>query len=97
MPVEASSFGSEFIATKICCEYLHGLRYKLKMMVIPVSNPIFIYVDNQSVLYNTMIPDSTLKKKINSIVYHLVREGVARDEWRTAYIKTDANPSDFMI
>ena len=29
--VESSSFGSEFIAMKQCCEYLRGLRYKLRM------------------------------------------------------------------
>eukprot|EP00957_Ditylum_brightwellii_P142836 10883357-Ditylum_brightwellii.AAC.3 len=27
------------------------------------------------------IPDCTLKKKIQSIAYHFVREGSARDEW----------------
>ena len=35
--VESSSFGSEFIAMKQCCEYLRGLRYKLRMMGIPVN------------------------------------------------------------
>ena len=35
--VESSSFGSEFVAMKQCCEYIHGLRYKLRMMGIPVS------------------------------------------------------------
>jgi hypothetical protein len=29
--VETSSFGSEFVAMKQCCEYLRGLRYKLRM------------------------------------------------------------------
>ncbi len=29
---ESSSFGSEFVAMKQCCEYLRGLRYKLRMM-----------------------------------------------------------------
>ena len=43
-----------------------------------------------------MIPDSNLKKNSNSISYHFVRERVARDEWRTSYINTDANPSDLM-
>ena len=33
--VESSSFGSEFIAMKQCCEYLRGLRYKLRMLGIP--------------------------------------------------------------
>ena len=92
--VETSSFGSEFMAMKHGTEYLRGLRYKLRMMGIPVNNPVFIYGDNQSVLWNTIVPDSTLKKKSNSIAYHFVREGVARDEWRTAYVNTKDNPSD---
>ena len=29
---ETSSFASEFIAMKQCCEYIRGLRYKLRMM-----------------------------------------------------------------
>ena len=94
--VETSSFGSEFVAMKICCEYLRGLRYELRMMGIPVRNLVFTYGDNQSVLCNTTIPDSTLKKKSNSIAHYFVREEVARDEWRIVYINTDANPSDFM-
>lgn len=27
--VETSSFGSEFVAMKLCCEYIQGLQYKL--------------------------------------------------------------------
>ena len=29
--MESSSFGSEFIAMKQCCEYIRGLRYMLRM------------------------------------------------------------------
>ena len=78
--VEISSFGSEFTAMKQCCEYIKGLKYKLQMMGIPCNEPAYIEADNQSVLYNTTIPDSTLNKKSQSIAYHMVREGVARDE-----------------
>ena len=70
--VESSSFGSKFIAMKQCCEYVRGLRYKLRMMGISCEDPTFIYGDNQSVLANTTIPDSTLKKKSHSIAYHFV-------------------------
>jgi hypothetical protein len=93
---ESSSFGSEFIAMKQCCEYLRGLRYKLRMMGIPVEGPSYIYGDNQSVLANTTIPESTLKKKSQSIAYHFVREGVARDEWRTTYVNTNDNEADLL-
>lgn len=93
---ETSTFGSEFVAMKQASEYVRGLRYKLRMMGIPVEEPTYIFGDNQSVLANTSAPESTLKKKSNAIAYHFVREGCARDEWRTAYINTHENPADMM-
>lgn len=94
--VESSSFGSEFCAMKHCCEYLRGLRYKLRMMGIPCEGPAYIFGDNQSVLANTTIPESVLKKKSQSIAYHFVREGAARDEWRTSYCNTNDNEADLL-
>jgi hypothetical protein len=94
--VESSSFGSEFTAMKQCTEYLRGLRYKLRMMGIPVTGPAYVHGDNQSVLANTTVPDSILKKKSQSIAYHFVQEGVANDEWRTVYINTHNNPADLL-
>ena len=85
--IESSSFGAEFIAVKQCCEYLHGLRYKIRMMGIPYDQP--------SHIYGTM-PDSTLKKKSLSITYHLVHEGSARGEWRTAYVNMHDNEVDLL-
>ena len=94
--IETSSFGSEFIAMKQCCEFIRGLRYKLRMMGLPVNEPTFIKGDNKSVLCKTIIPSSVLSKKSNSITYHAVREEVAKREWVTGYIKTDANPSNIL-
>jgi hypothetical protein len=94
--VESSTFGSEFCAMKHCCKYLRGLRYKLRMMGITCEEPAFISDDNQPVLYNTTISDSTLKKKSQSITYHFVREGSARDEWRTSYVSTHDNEADLL-
>ena len=94
--IESSSFSSEFITMKQCCEYIRSLRYKLRMMGIPVEGPAYIHGDNQSVLCNTSRPDSTLKKKSQSIAFHFVREGVARDEWRTAYMNTHYNEADLL-
>jgi len=81
---------------KLCCEYLRGLRYKLRMMGIPIIGPVYIYGDNQSVLCNTSNPEFQLKKKSQSIAYHFIREGCSRDEWRTAYVSTHENESDLM-
>ena len=41
-------------------------------------------------------PNSCLKKKSNLIAYHFVREGVARDEWRTIYINNPKNRADLL-
>ena len=65
-------------------------------MGIRINGPALIMGDNKSVLANTSIPDSTLKKKSQSIAYHFVREGVARDEWRTGYVNTHDNPADLL-
>ena len=65
-------------------------------MGITVDNPCFIYGDNQLVLWNTTVPEYTLKKNSSSVEYNFVREGVSCDEWRTAYMNTKENPSDMM-
>ena len=81
---------------KVATEILKGLRYKLRMMGIPISGPTYLMGDNQSVLCNTAAPESTLKKKSNSITYHCVRESVACGELLTAYEPTDSNFADLM-
>ena len=55
-----------------------------------------MYGDNKSVLYNTTLPESTLKNKRNSIAYHYVIEGVATGEWISGYEPTDTNVSDLL-
>jgi hypothetical protein len=91
-----SSFGSEFVAMKICCEYIRGLRYKLRMMGINVNEATFVFGDKQSVLANKSSLHSILKKKSSSIAYHFVMEGVAKYEWRTTYLNMHLNPSDML-
>ena len=93
---KTSTFGSEFVAMKQAMEYVRGLGFKLRMMGITVNEPAFVFGDNQSVLANTTSPASTLKKRSNAIAYHFVREGCARDEWRTAYINTHENVADLL-
>jgi hypothetical protein len=94
--VEGATFGSEFMAMKTVAEVTKGMRYKLRMMGIPVDGPSYVYGDRGQYVRVTSNPESTLKKKSNSIAYHLVRESIAMDEMRTGYVKTDENFSDLM-
>jgi hypothetical protein len=66
------------------------------MMGIPVKVPTFIYGDNKSVLCNASIPESNLMKKMLSTVFHFTREGAAKDEWRSTYIKSEDNAADVL-
>jgi len=91
---ETLVFGAEFVAMKIGMELLRGLRYKLRMMRVPIFGPSLIYGDNMSIIHNTKKSKSTLKKKSNSIAFHAVRESVAMGELLTGHGGTNSNPAD---
>ena len=94
--VETSSFGSEFIAMKQCCEYVRGLRYKLRMMGIPIELTTCVLGDNKYVLCNNYKTHSCLKNKLSSTALNFVRKGTPKDEWKTEYINMHSNPADML-
>ena len=58
------------------------MRYKLLMMGIEFDGPTNVFCYNESIVKNTPRPDSTLKKKQNTIAYHQTREAqAARIVW----------------
>ena len=70
--IEPNSFGSEFIAMKLCYKYLCRLCYKLRMMGIPCEFPSYVYGNNQSVLANSTMLFLQLKKKSSSVAYYFI-------------------------
>jgi hypothetical protein len=94
--VESSTFGSEFVAMRICVEMLEGIRYKLRMFGIPLDGSANIFCDNKSVVTNSTVPTSTLKRKHNAIAYHRVREAVAADVIRIAKVHASENLADLL-
>ena len=96
--IEASSFGSELTAMKTATELVEGLRYKLRMMGIPLDGPTHVKADNMSVVHNCSRPESQLKKKSLSIAYHYVRERCAGKEpvIAVSYVKSEDNLADAM-
>ena len=54
--IESSVFGTDFIAMKTGVDALRGIRYKLRMMGVPLTGPTYIYGDNMSVIYNKSRP-----------------------------------------
>jgi hypothetical protein len=78
--IETSTFGSEFVTVKVATETIRGIRYKLRMLGIPIDGPTYFFGDNTSVITNISIPESVLKKKSNSIAYHCIGEAIAMGE-----------------
>jgi hypothetical protein len=92
--VESSVFGAEFVAMKNVIETTRGLCYKLRMMGVAIDGPAYVYGDNMSVVHNTQRPDSVLKKKINALCYHAVRESATMGESISVHITSVNNPAD---
>lgn len=94
--IETSSFGSEFAAMKTAVELSIGLRYKLMMMGVPLDGPVFIKGDNMSVISNSSVLESVLKKKSNSIAFHYTREAAAKGIIVATYEPSQTNLADML-
>ncbi len=94
--IETSVFVAEFVAMKHGIKTLRGLRYKIHTMSISLSGPTYVYGDNKSQVTNSSRPESTLKKKCNSICYHAIRESVAMGETLLTHTRTGENLADFL-
>jgi hypothetical protein len=94
--IETSSFGSKFLAMKAGIELVVGLRYKLRMMGIPLDGSTRVLADNVSAVNNTSCPESQLKKKSNSIAYHFCHEVVVSKAVFVTYKPTATNIADML-
>jgi hypothetical protein len=92
--VESSTFGSEFVALRAARDMIVALRYKLRMFGIPIRGPASVLCDNQGVVKNTSLPESTLSKRHNAFNYHAVREAVAAGIIRVGKEDGETNLAD---
>jgi hypothetical protein len=75
-------------------DLIEALRYKLRMMGVAMTGAADIFCDNQSVVYNASMPESTLSKKHNAIAYHRVRESIAMGMTCVAKVESIYNLAD---
>jgi hypothetical protein len=64
------------------------------MMGVALIGPTYVYADNMYVVHNTQRPRSVLKKKSNSICYHVVRESSSMGESIIGHVPSVDNPAD---
>ena len=91
--VETSTFGSEFVAMRHAVEMIKALKYKLLMFGIEIIDTK-VFGDNNSVIINSSVPESTLKKKHHSVNYNYVREAVAAGMALIFKVDTGSNLAD---
>jgi len=94
--VETSSFGSELVAVRIAVEIAMEYRYALRMLGVEIDGPCQMFGDNNSVILNTTLPSSQLKKKHNSVAYHAVQEAIAGNIVKFNHIRSEENYADVM-
>ena len=94
--VESSTFESEFVAMRIARDLIIALCYKLHMFGVPLDGPTDTVCDNQGVVKNTSLSQSTLGKKHNAINYHVFREAAAAGILRVGKEDTETNLADLL-
>jgi hypothetical protein len=68
----------------------------LRSLGVALDGPALMLGYNMSVVLNTTVPSRLLKKKHNAVAYHHVREAIAANIMRFAYIKSEENVSDVL-
>jgi hypothetical protein len=92
--VETSNYGSELVDSRIATELILEVRYMLRLLGVALDGPELMLGDNMSVVVNTTVPSSVLKKKHGAIVYHWVREAIAARIMKFSFIISEENVGD---
>ena len=92
--VETSTYGSELVAARLAIDLIIEMRYKLRMLGVQLEEQTMMLGDNMSVVLNTTIPSSSLKKKHLACAYHRVREAIAGKFVKFGHIKSEQNLAD---
>jgi hypothetical protein len=69
-PRVTSTYGSELVASRISTELILEIRCILWSLRAALDGPALMLEDNMSVVLNTTVLSSILKKKHNVIAYH---------------------------
>ena len=94
--VETSTYGSELVAARIAVDMMIEWRYKMRMLGLNLEEKSWLLGDNMSVIINTTLPSSALKKKHLACNYHRVREAIAGGFIIFGHIDSHDNLSDIM-
>jgi hypothetical protein len=94
--VESSTFGSEFVAARTGTEQIIDHRLTLRYFGVPITKRTYMFGDHESVVTNSSVPHSQLKKRHVALSYHRVREAIAAGIIWFFHIRSEQNPADVL-
>ena len=94
--VETATFGSEYIAARICTEQITDLRTTLRYLGVPVEGPSYMFGDNETVVNTASEPHGKLHKRHNALSFHRTRFAIAAGIVRFHHVRGTHNPADVL-
>ena len=72
------------------------MRTTLRYLGVEVHGPSFLFGDNGSVVTNSSVPESPLRKRHQALAYHFTREAIAAKVVDFRHLPGVINPSDLL-
>lgn len=94
--VETATYGSEFVAARVCVEQIIDLRNTLRYLGVPIRSKSYMFGDNKSVVDSSMTVHAKLHKRHTMLSFHRVREAVASGMVGFYHIPGEINPADIL-
>jgi len=94
--VETATYGSEFIAARICVDQSIDLKNTLRYLGVPVRKKAYMFGDNKSVVDSSTVPHAKLHKRHNALSFHRVREAIAGAIIGFYHMDGTENPADIL-
>jgi hypothetical protein len=94
--VETATYGSEFVAARVCVEQIIELRNTLRYLGVPIRDKSYMFGDNQSVVNSSMRVHAKLHKRHTMLSFHRVREAIASGMVNFFFIPGQINPADIL-
>ena len=94
--VETATYGSEFVAARICVEQIVDLRNTLRYLGVPIHEKSYMFGDNESVVNSSSIPHAKLHKRHTALSFHHVCEAVTSKYVGFYFLPGCDNPADIL-
>jgi hypothetical protein len=94
--VETATYGSEFVAARVCVEQIIDLRNTLRFLGAPVREKSYMFGDNMSVVDSSMQLNAKLHKRHTMLSFHRVREAIASGILGFYFLPGADNPADIL-